>query len=196
MIKAIIFDFDGVIIDSKEASNRMIKQVCGENGFEISEDQINPLHGLTLEEVYKKLLPKSFLTKEKLDEMYARSHEVYYDIISLVRIINDADRVIPNLKEKYKLAIVTNRGPSTYRILKTLSMEDLFDVIVTEDECTNHKPHPEPIQKALSKLGVSSSETILIGDKEVDRETGKNANMKTLIVNEDIISLEDLERFL
>jgi pyrophosphatase PpaX len=59
-------------------------------------------------------------------------------------------------------------------------MDDLFDVIITGDDVTNPKPHPEGIFKALSLLGVRNNEVMYIGDSDADIQAGSEANVHTV----------------
>jgi pyrophosphatase PpaX len=58
-------------------------------------------------------------------------------------------------------------------------MDGLFEVIIGAEDVDNHKPHPEPLQKAMEKLGVSPPETIYVGDSVHDIVAGRAAQLRT-----------------
>lgn len=62
-------------------------------------------------------------------------------------------------------------------------MNDLFDVIITGDDVSNPKPHPEGVHKALKQLGVKSTEAVYLGDSNADILAGKQAGVFTIGVN-------------
>lgn len=82
------------------------------------------------------------------------------------------------------LAIVTSKGrPMTERSMQICRLDGLFPVIVTADDVTRAKPHPEPVHRALERLGVSVSERVLfVGDSLHDVEAGHAAGIRTAAV--------------
>lgn len=64
--------------------------------------------------------------------------------------------------------------------LRLADIFDLLDVIINADDVKNHKPHPEPIKKALRKLGALSESAVMVGDTDVDVLAGKNAGVVTI----------------
>jgi pyrophosphatase PpaX len=65
------------------------------------------------------------------------------------------------------------------RGLNTYQMAELFDVIVAGDDCQNHKPHPEPLLRAMETALASQRETIYIGDSTHDIVAGRAAQVMT-----------------
>ncbi|KKP70190.1 hypothetical protein A2X44_00585 [candidate division CPR3 bacterium GWF2_35_18] len=97
-----------------------------------------------------------------------------------------------------KMAIVS----SSMRIqvvdpLKKLGLEKFFPIVLSAEDVVNYKPHPEVVEKAMSRLGATNSETIIIGDSGSDVKAGKAAYIKTAIfypeINHRFYSKEDLK---
>jgi pyrophosphatase PpaX len=65
--------------------------------------------------------------------------------------------------------------------LKRLKIDRYFDFVLGPNDVTHPKPHPEIIEKTMKKLGAKPDETLLIGDAEMDIETGKNAGVLTAL---------------
>lgn len=65
------------------------------------------------------------------------------------------------------------------RGLVRASLEDAFDVVVGADDVTHPKPHPEPVQVALERLGASASDAVFVGDSRHDLVSGRAAGVKT-----------------
>lgn len=59
-------------------------------------------------------------------------------------------------------------------------MNDLFDVIITGDDVTMPKPHPEGLNKALVKLHIKNTEAVFLGDSDADIQAGKQADVNTI----------------
>lgn len=79
-----------------------------------------------------------------------------------------------------EMAIVTSRHKeSTLRALDICGLTDHFEVIVTPQDVTSPKPHPEPVLQALQRLGVDAAEAIFIGDSPHDIVSGREAGTQT-----------------
>ena len=84
----------------------------------------------------------------------------------------------------YKTALVTSRlGFTTEQGLKKYGIDKCFDVIVTADDTTRHKPDPEPVNIALGKLGSTAEEAVMLGDTMFDIFCAKNAGVKSVLVS-------------
>lgn len=91
---------------------------------------------------------------------------------------------ITTLKErKVKLAIVTSSEKSVLLpALKFNQLDELIDVVVTEEDVNHPKPHPEIVTYALEKLSSDVAESIIIGDTGKDIEAGKAAGIATILL--------------
>jgi pyrophosphatase PpaX len=110
---------------------------------------------------------------------YAERHE---QLVIHNKEIDDLIKYLKNIG--IKLGIVTGKAKRSLDIsLKSLQMDNLFDVIITGDDVDNSKPHPEGLLKALSLLGVGNSDAIFIGDSDADIHAGFQANVFTIGVH-------------
>ena len=86
-------------------------------------------------------------------------------------------------EQGFKLAVVTSKINETALMgLRLTGLDQFFDVVVALDHVEKHKPDPEPIDLALSKLGSTRQEAIMVGDSDFDILAGKNAQVKTAAV--------------
>ena len=83
----------------------------------------------------------------------------------------------------YKTGLVTSRlANTTFLGLNKYNLAPCFDCIVTADDTGKHKPDPEPVRIALSRLDARPEEALMLGDTKFDMECGKNAGVKTVMV--------------
>ena len=68
------------------------------------------------------------------------------------------------------------------RGLRVSGLDEAFDIVIGCDDVTHSKPHPEPVLKAVKKLGVLPAETVFVGDSRHDMESGRAAGVKTAAV--------------
>jgi pyrophosphatase PpaX len=80
----------------------------------------------------------------------------------------------------FRTALVTSKNrPGAFRGLKLIGLEEAMELIIGADEVQNPKPHPEPIQLALRRLGEIPERAIYVGDSIHDMEAGRAAGVRT-----------------
>jgi pyrophosphatase PpaX len=95
----------------------------------------------------------------------------YPGVVGMVRAIRRAG---------LRTGLVTSKNrPGALRGLRLIGLEELMDPVIGADEVTNPKPHPEPIELALSRLGELPERTIYVGDSIHDMESGRAAGVRT-----------------
>lgn len=173
-IKAVCFDFDGTLVNTFEHIVQAFEKVLIENNLEPDREVIRALVGKTLEECYKILLPDV-----EASVPMARHHELQqtsemYELIVLYDGIMDTLDALH--AQDIKCAVVTNRTqPSLGLILDHTGLAEKFDLFVGPEHVSHNKPHPEPLEFAAKKLGVSAHEIIMVGDTHIDVAASKAA---------------------
>ena len=120
--------------------------------------------------------------KYKIREIWemGRNRAVPYQR-DLLKIPTGINLVIDELSKTYQLGIVTNRiRRNMYESSEVEKLKDYFEVSVTYEDTEKHKPDPEPLLLAASKLGIQPSECVYIGDVETDVQAGHAAGMKVI----------------
>ena len=182
--KAVIFDMDGVILDSMSHYNSAWRHALAERGIFPSEMEIYRHEGEKGAESIKQFFAQAGMECSSLDviEILDRVYEIYYRYPK-VKPFSDAFPFIRGLKERgIKTAIVT--GSKRFDINGRLSSEEqgLFDTIITQDDVDNGKPHPEPYLKALDNLGLKASEAFVIENAPFGIKAAKTAGLLTIAI--------------
>lgn len=95
----------------------------------------------------------------------------YPSVVEMVRSIRRAG---------LRTGVVTSKNqPGALRGLRLIGLEDAMEVVIGADEVENPKPHPEPIQLALSRFGAAPEQTIYVGDSIHDMRSGRAAGVRT-----------------
>ncbi|MBS4200323.1 pyrophosphatase PpaX [Bacillus sp. FJAT-49732] len=192
-ITTLLFDLDGTLIDTNDLIissylHTLDKYYPGK----YKREDVLPFMGPTLHDVFMGIDP------DKVDEMikiYRTFNVEQHDL--LVKEFNGVFETIQALHENgFKLAIVSTKVRAV--VLKGLvltNLDQFFDVVISLDEVEHAKPNPEPLEKALSQLGSSPDEAIMIGDNHHDILGGKNAGTYTCGVSWSLKGREYLEKF-
>ena len=194
MIKGIIFDLDGTLLDTVEGIKDSLNHILAKNHFPI----------LTTEQVKKNLgnggkalVRASILEKieeEKLNKVFLE-YSNYYNINNNIKtkpypFILELLETLK--KENYLLAIVSNKDQSGVDTLNKNVFKGLIDVALGENKGVPLKPSPEAIYTALNQMGLTHEEVLYVGDTEVDMQTAQNAHLKSVAVTWGFRKKEDL----
>ena len=184
MIKVIIFDLDGVLVDTKlihfEALNSALKKY---NFDEISiDDHVKIFDGLPTIEKLKllqktKKLPKKFFSKIQKFKQKITSEILRRKIKKNNKII----KIMKNLHNKYKIVVATNAVNSTLNIcLNKLGIEKYVDFKLSNEDINKPKPNPEIYLRIFVKFGIYPSEALIIEDSHYGREAAISSGAKLL----------------
>lgn len=185
MIKAIIFDMDGLMIDSERVTFECYQEIL--KGMNLTMD----------EEFYKTLLGKP------LKGIYQRFYDVYGDDFPIEDVIKDVHALMAKrfetegvpiktglkslleyLKENnYKTIVATSSNRDRVdTILSQAQITDYFDDSICGDEVTKGKPNPEVFLKSCQKLGVNVDEAIVLEDSEAGIQASYDAGIKVICI--------------
>jgi HAD superfamily hydrolase (TIGR01662 family) len=179
MIKAVIFDFDGVLVDSLERMFLAYKEIAKEFGTDMRYIRKKDF----LDNDWTVTLKKMGLKKSQYKKAVDIWEKYYYKNHHKDKVFLGVRPVLSALHGKYKLAIASDGYESKIeKKLKSYGLKKYFDVItgrVSKDH--KRKPHPMSINNTLKKLKVKPSETVYIGDMDTDIHAAKNAKLKMVI---------------
>ncbi|MBC2582433.1 HAD family phosphatase [Clostridium sp. DJ247] len=193
--KAIIFDKDGVIIDTKIIHYQVLSSFLNEIGFSITEEEYNSCAGVTSIELFTRLNNK-FNKNYDIATMVEKFQRKYINTIREnkdIMPIKDVDVLIKKLHEKnFRLAVASSaKREKIELVLSRFELMDFFEVIVSGYEVNNSKPYPDIFLKTAEKLGVNAKECIVIEDSTNGIRAAKTAGMFCVGYN-NLISKQDL----
>jgi HAD superfamily hydrolase (TIGR01509 family) len=169
-IKAIIFDFDGVIVNSEPVHEKAEVQTCLEYGMKVPRAEWENFRGTKIENIFSFVSQKYGTGQEPIEKMIERKIELYlaYAMNELELIPGVYDFLSALKKDrKYRLALTTSgRLIQQSKILNKFGLVDFFEVIVTSDDCKLGKPNPEPYLVTIKKLLEQSQDCLVIEDSD------------------------------
>lgn len=197
MIKAVIFDIDGVLLDSFEANLKFFQDLMLKTGYPApTREEFPAFFHLSMYDAIKALTGSNSEAEIKRIFDIGEGWDVDYDV-SLLNLPEGTEEVIKILSEDYLLGIVTSRiRSSVYEAPQLAHLQNYFKVAVAYEDTVNHKPDPEPLLLAASKLGVKPKECIYIGDVENDIKAARAAGMKVIIYSKESFVEADACTFL
>lgn len=177
--KYFIWDFDGTIIDTYPRSTRILVDTMREVGVEIDYDK----YIVMLRDSFGKTKKHLNMSDELFDLYLKRACTLsephptpYKDIPELLEAIN---------KSGGKNFLYTHRDKSALEYLDLYDLRHLFTECITcESDCFVHKPAADVIEHLIKKHRLDKEDTVMVGDREIDVLSGKNAGCKAILFDE------------
>ena len=191
-MKAIVFDLDNTLIDRQRAFTEMLKDrielTLPEDKKHLKEQAIQDI--LMWDDngtVSRSVSFKKYCDKYEVTCMTSEELSTYWTTISgsVVYLFDDVIDVITYLKEKYRLAILTNGSPiSQRRKLESTGILNMFELSVVSGEAGIDKPDPRIFDVMCERLNVKPEDCLYIGDNYVNDVLGaRNAGWKAIYLN-------------
>ena len=183
IVKGMIFDMDGTVVDTIQNDYKAWKKVFKEHDVDFSYDDFVMLSGVKGTELVKKRLN---LPEEELVAFVRRKNEYFFSISEEegLNLMPHVSKLLSYIKTaSYKTALATGGNSEKVSfILKHVNLEGYFDEIVTSDDLEKGKPDPEIFLMAAQKLGIEASEALVWEDAPLGVQAAKNGTFKCVAI--------------
>ncbi len=183
-IRLIIYDLDGVLVDTSDAICLSFNAALEDAGeAPRSDEEIRSMVGVPLDEMYRRVIPQE--RWGIIDGCFKRYREVFMDVsLEHARILNGVKATLSHFEDGgLQQSLATNKStPEAEKILAHLGIDGYFDLIVGYDDVSSPKPSPEMILLALDAMGVEPHEAVLVEDSPTGLAAGKGAGVFTVAV--------------
>ncbi|HWZ03795.1 MAG TPA: beta-phosphoglucomutase [Mucilaginibacter sp.] len=198
IIKACIFDLDGVIVDTAVYHYKAWKRLANELGFDLSEKDNEKLKGVSRVRSLELILQWGGVTKTKpeQDELAAKKNAWYVDMISHMtpaEILPGAKEFVEDCRKAgFKIAL-GSASKNSGMILEKVGITHLFDAVIDGNKVSKAKPDPEVFLKGAEALNVAPAECVVFEDAIAGIEAAINGGMKSVgIGSPDVLGKADL----
>jgi HAD superfamily hydrolase (TIGR01509 family) len=183
MINNILWDLDGTLFDTYPAITYAISKSLSEMGLSIALNVIDGLARQSIDQCIQTLAHRFKLDPDLLRSRFTESY----------RTVDPANQPpFPGVREVCEMIhvrgglniIITHRSvqsKSTQRLLETHGMASYFDDIFSVEQGYSRKPDPTMALAALKKHNLNPAETLFVGDREIDIESGRTAGVRTCL---------------
>ena len=194
MVKAVIFDIDGTLIDSVDLHARAWQEAFAHFGKQFDFERVRYQIGKGGDQ----LLPV-FLSEEEIekfgDELTEYRGELFKReylprVVAFPRVRELFERILRDGKRIALASSAKKEELSEYK--RIANIEDLVEEEASSDDAEKSKPHPDIFEAALAELGVEPSDAIVVGDTPYDAEAARKAGVRTIGVLSGGFPEEDL----
>lgn len=172
----VLLDWDGNIAKTLDIWLEAFKQPLVKRGINQSDNQIAASFG-----VFNDYMKTLGITDPEV--VMQEADEIAKQMLMGVELYPDTIEVLSQLRSLGKKTALITSSPSknVLPILQKYSMTHLFDAIVTHEDTILHKPHAEPLEKALQLIGGNTASAIMIGDSDKDIGAAVNAGIDSIL---------------
>jgi phosphoglycolate phosphatase-like HAD superfamily hydrolase len=178
-LQGVLLDVDGTLVDSNDAHAHAWVDALLTNGIRVPFEKVRRLIGKGGD----KLLPEVAGVSADCDlgKAISRTRKEIFQKVFLpaVRRFANADKLLARMNESGLRLVVASsaKGDELASLLRAGGVEKFFEATTSSDDADKSKPDPDIVQAALTKIALSSSDVVLLGDTPYDVESGRNAGV-------------------
>lgn len=197
MIKAILFDLDGVLIETERETFKFYQEYLKERGIILKDENFKYKAGRKSVDFWKNVLtPEQLLIIDTKELTKLKREKFNTEPDKFIKKMAGGTELLNLLKENgFRLALVSqNESRMIETALSWLDAKKYFQVILSIDMITNLKPHPEIYLLAARKLGAAIAECVVVEDSKDGVAAAKNAKMKCIGVRHEYTPAGNLDK--
>jgi HAD superfamily hydrolase (TIGR01509 family) len=195
LLKGVIFDIDGTLVDSNDAHAQAWVETFAEAGYDVPFEKVRPLIGMGGD----KLLPKTIGISRDSDEgkkLGERRGKLFRSkYLPRLRALPGSRELVLRVKQDGLKAIVATsaKDEELKGLLKAARVEDLMEEKATASDAKRSKPDPDIVEAAVDESGSSAKQLVMIGDTPYDIEAATKAGVRAIGFLSGGWSRDDLE---
>ena len=185
MIKAVIFDMDGTLIDSQPIWYQVSTDFFQKNGFPVTMDDMIKLTGSPVAKLVDYVLQAyGQKDKERAQLITGLMDYAVSEILAAKPLLPNVKDVLAQLKQQGIKMAVASASPRNMLqgIVDSCDIAEYFDYLASAEELDYNKPHPAVYLHAAQQLGVNPTECLAVEDSVLGMISGKAATMKTVVI--------------
>jgi beta-phosphoglucomutase len=186
MIRAVVFDMDGVLIDARDWHFEALNRALGLLGFQISRfDHLSTYDGLPTRRKLEMLSIERGLPRELHGFLNELKQSYTLELVEArCKPIFQHEYALAQLKARdFKLAVASNSVRRTVEVmLERANLLPYLDAILSNEDVEHAKPHPQMYERAVELLQVNPDETLVVEDNEVGVQSARAAGTHVMTV--------------
>ncbi|WP_406699431.1 HAD family hydrolase [Singulisphaera sp. Ch08] len=183
MIRAVIFDIDGTLIDSVDLHAKAWQEALRHFGHDLPFERVRHQIGKGGDQLMPALLPKEMVERRGEEIEKYRSDLFKREYLSQVRAFPGVRDLFERIKaDGKKIALASSaKGDELAAYKEIANIDGLCEVETSSDDAEKSKPHPDIFEAAMVQLGsLPPSDVVVIGDTPYDAEAASKANLRTI----------------
>ena len=195
-IKAVIFDMDGVILDSESISDITWRKAAEEKGYKVTDEILNACRGSNKNDTIQ-TLKKYYGADFDSEAFLERTSELFHEIEEKdgIPLLPYANEILEYLKPRYCLALASStRGLTVERQLRNAGVIDFFETRTTGEMVEHSKPNPEIYLMACKSIGMKPEECVAVEDSLNGIRSAHAAGLHPIMVIDKVQPTEEIRK--
>ncbi len=184
MIKGVIFDMDGVLVDNMAIHQEAFAKYCAQYNITGLREIIDRCSGMGNDEIMREVFSREVIEEKGIPQLAYEKEALYREIYApVIKPIEGLKEFLESLKAKgLKIAVGSSGCKLNVEfVLRACNIEEYFDALVYEELVTKCKPDPEIYLTAISKLGLKAEECIIFEDAKFGIRAARAAKVAKVI---------------
>ncbi len=182
MIRAVIFDYNGLLVDDLQLHEEAYFKTAKKFGIPITMEKIKEFISLAPEKKVREYFGEN-LSDEEVKKILEVKTKYYEELVGGNNIVFDGvEEIVDYLSKKYILAIVTNTTKAYFDKFFPKELAAKFKERIFADDIDNPKPAPDSLLRMVERLGLAKEDCIYIGDAVFDAQAAKAAGIKFILI--------------
>ena len=194
-IKLIIFDLDGVLVEAKNIHYEALNEALGDKYTISWNEHLSTYDGLKTIQKLDMLTEQKGLPQNTHRDVWERKQKITLEKLGNLKINSYLVSVFSKLSENYKIAVCSNSIRKTVlTVLSKLGLMEYMDLVISNEDVKNSKPHPEMYWKAISMMSCLPEETLIVEDSPYGLLAASRSKSHILRVkNPSEVTIENIE---
>ena len=194
-IKLIIFDLDGVLVEAKNIHYEALNEALGDKYAISWNEHLSTYDGLKTVQKLDMLTEQKGLPQNTHRDVWERKQKITLEKLGNLKINSYLVSVFSKLSENYKIAVCSNSIRKTVlTVLSKLGLMEYMDLVISNEDVKNSKPHPEMYWKAISMMSCLPEETLIVEDSPYGLLAASRSKSHILRVkNPSEVTIENIE---
>ncbi|SES95338.1 haloacid dehalogenase superfamily, subfamily IA, variant 3 with third motif having DD or ED [Methanococcoides vulcani] len=178
MLKVLIFDMDGVLVDSMSYHTEAMQHIFDELGINMDKQDIYDKEGSKTVEIVSFLLEKEGIDPLDFDvDGLIKRYRTEFARILVLKSFREIDECLPILRERFMLSVVSGADRNIVHDVIGRLFDDIFDIVLSGEDVEKGKPAPDPFLKVAEMLDVGISECLVVENAPMGVEAANRAGM-------------------
>ncbi|KGK98363.1 HAD family hydrolase [Methanococcoides methylutens] len=198
MLKVLIFDMDGVLVDSMSYHTEAMQHIFDELGINMDKQDIYDKEGSKTVEIVSFLLEKEGIDPLDFDvDGLIKRYRAEFARILVLKSFREIDDCLPILRERFMLSVVSGADRNIVHDVIGRLFDGIFDIVLSGEDVENGKPAPDPFLKVAEMLNVDRSDCLVVENAPMGVEAANRAGMfcvgvPTYVSKESIINADKI----